>query len=191
MLEPLSQHTAIFGVCPRNVRFFLFGLILSIVRLSILNSRRRTPRDKDVRFSDAASSRKQHRPHGRRAVGKKSKTAPATAPTIEDADDDAPAGASEPSDEAASDDDADVAVPLTSAKATAVPPRTPVHGFCCLCRYRALEEARHRLVLETLRRLIERENFPRGLMLGKNTRAWALADVKAWLAGPAFGTETG
>ncbi len=34
----------------------------------------------------------------------------------------------------------------------------------------------------TLLRLIDQENFPPGVMIGRNTRAWALADVEAWLA---------
>lgn len=34
----------------------------------------------------------------------------------------------------------------------------------------------------TLKRWIEQEGFPRGLMLGPNTRAWRESDVEAWLA---------
>ena len=34
----------------------------------------------------------------------------------------------------------------------------------------------------TLARLIEKDGFPPGFMLGRNTRAWALADVEAWIA---------
>jgi predicted DNA-binding transcriptional regulator AlpA len=34
----------------------------------------------------------------------------------------------------------------------------------------------------TLLRLIEREGFPVGIMIGRNTRAWALDDVESWLA---------
>jgi predicted DNA-binding transcriptional regulator AlpA len=41
-----------------------------------------------------------------------------------------------------------------------------------------------------LRRRIERDDFPRGRMLGPNTRAWSEAEVEAWIksrptAGPA------
>jgi predicted DNA-binding transcriptional regulator AlpA len=41
-----------------------------------------------------------------------------------------------------------------------------------------------------LKRRIERDGFPRGRMLGPNTRAWSEAEVQAWLdsrpiAGPA------
>jgi hypothetical protein len=32
-----------------------------------------------------------------------------------------------------------------------------------------------------LRRLIEDEGFPEGVLLGKNTRAWRLHEVTAWL----------
>jgi hypothetical protein len=35
---------------------------------------------------------------------------------------------------------------------------------------------------QTLFRLIDEEGFPRGVMLGKNTRAWPLEDVEYWLA---------
>jgi predicted DNA-binding transcriptional regulator AlpA len=34
----------------------------------------------------------------------------------------------------------------------------------------------------TLIRLINEQNFPAGVMLGKNTRAWRLDEVRAWLA---------
>lgn len=34
----------------------------------------------------------------------------------------------------------------------------------------------------TLKRWIEHEGFPPGLLLGPNTRAWREADVEAWLA---------
>jgi Prophage CP4-57 regulatory protein (AlpA) len=34
----------------------------------------------------------------------------------------------------------------------------------------------------TLLRLIDEEGFPPGVMLGRNTRAWALDEVEAWLA---------
>jgi predicted DNA-binding transcriptional regulator AlpA len=34
----------------------------------------------------------------------------------------------------------------------------------------------------TLSRLIDEQNFPAGVMLGKNTRAWRLDEVQAWLA---------
>jgi predicted DNA-binding transcriptional regulator AlpA len=34
----------------------------------------------------------------------------------------------------------------------------------------------------TLLRLIECEGFPVGIMIGRNTRAWALDDVESWLA---------
>jgi predicted DNA-binding transcriptional regulator AlpA len=33
-----------------------------------------------------------------------------------------------------------------------------------------------------LRRRIERDNFPAGFMLGKNSRAWTEQEVDAWLA---------
>jgi predicted DNA-binding transcriptional regulator AlpA len=35
----------------------------------------------------------------------------------------------------------------------------------------------------TLRRLIDDEGFPSGVMIGPNTRAWRLDEVEAWLAG--------
>jgi predicted DNA-binding transcriptional regulator AlpA len=35
---------------------------------------------------------------------------------------------------------------------------------------------------ETLFRLIDRDGFPHGVMLGRNTRAWTLDEVEAWLA---------
>jgi predicted DNA-binding transcriptional regulator AlpA len=56
--------------------------------------------------------------------------------------------------------------------------RLPVY-----CRYRDLEEAGIVSSWMMLRRLIERENFPRGLMLGKNSRAWPVREIEAWLAG--------
>jgi predicted DNA-binding transcriptional regulator AlpA len=34
----------------------------------------------------------------------------------------------------------------------------------------------------TLRRWIEREGFPPGILLGPNTRAWPEEDVERWLA---------
>jgi predicted pyridoxine 5'-phosphate oxidase superfamily flavin-nucleotide-binding protein len=34
----------------------------------------------------------------------------------------------------------------------------------------------------TLLRLIAENGFPVGVMLGRNTRAWVLAEVEAWLA---------
>lgn len=34
----------------------------------------------------------------------------------------------------------------------------------------------------TLRRWIEREGFPPGLLLGPNSRAWNEAEISAWLA---------
>jgi len=34
----------------------------------------------------------------------------------------------------------------------------------------------------TLKRWIEKEGFPRGLLLGPNTRVWRESDVEAWLA---------
>jgi predicted DNA-binding transcriptional regulator AlpA len=34
----------------------------------------------------------------------------------------------------------------------------------------------------TLTRLIEEENFPRGVMLSRNIRAWPLDEIEAWLA---------
>jgi hypothetical protein len=34
----------------------------------------------------------------------------------------------------------------------------------------------------TLLRLIDEESFPPGVMLGRNTRAWTLDEVEAWLA---------
>jgi hypothetical protein len=34
----------------------------------------------------------------------------------------------------------------------------------------------------TLLRLIDKDGFPPGVMLGRNTRAWALDEVEAWLA---------
>ena len=34
----------------------------------------------------------------------------------------------------------------------------------------------------TLLRLIDNENFPPGVMIGPNTRAWPLSELEAWLA---------
>ena len=34
----------------------------------------------------------------------------------------------------------------------------------------------------TLKRWIEQEGFPPGLMLGPNTRVWRESDIEAWLA---------
>ena len=34
----------------------------------------------------------------------------------------------------------------------------------------------------TLKRWIEKEGFPRGILLGPNTRAWVESQIEAWLA---------
>jgi predicted DNA-binding transcriptional regulator AlpA len=41
-----------------------------------------------------------------------------------------------------------------------------------------------------LKRRIERDNFPRGRMIGPNSRAWTEQEVEAWIASrPAAGPE--
>jgi hypothetical protein len=40
-----------------------------------------------------------------------------------------------------------------------------------------------------LQRLIDEESFPPGVMLGRNTRGWALDQVKAWLAARPVGKK--
>ena len=50
-------------------------------------------------------------------------------------------------------------------------------------RYRDLEAAGIAKNWPTLGRLIAEDNFPPGVMLGRNIRAWKLVDVEAWLAG--------
>jgi predicted DNA-binding transcriptional regulator AlpA len=57
------------------------------------------------------------------------------------------------------------------------PARLPV-----LCRFCDLVAANITTSWAQLRNQIEREGFPRGVMLSKNVRAWAIRDVEAWLA---------
>jgi predicted DNA-binding transcriptional regulator AlpA len=42
----------------------------------------------------------------------------------------------------------------------------------------------------TLQRWIETEGFPRGMLLGPNSRAWRESDVEAWLQSRPSGSET-
>lgn len=49
-------------------------------------------------------------------------------------------------------------------------------------RFRDLVEANIVRNWPSLLRLIDDEGFPPGIMLGKNSRAWALDDVEQWLA---------
>ena len=51
-----------------------------------------------------------------------------------------------------------------------------------LLRFRDLKDRKIVTNHVTLKRWIEREGFPPGLMLGPNTRVWREADVEAWLA---------
>jgi Prophage CP4-57 regulatory protein (AlpA) len=51
-------------------------------------------------------------------------------------------------------------------------------------RFRDLVDANIVRNWPTLLRLIDEEGFPPGAMLGRNTRAWALDEVEAWLADP-------
>ena len=49
-------------------------------------------------------------------------------------------------------------------------------------RFRDIKAANIARNWPTLGRLIAEDNFPPGVMLGRNIRAWKLADVEAWLA---------
>ena len=49
-------------------------------------------------------------------------------------------------------------------------------------RFRDLVDANIVRNWPTLLRLIDEDGFPPGVMLGRNTRAWALDEVEAWLA---------
>jgi predicted DNA-binding transcriptional regulator AlpA len=51
-----------------------------------------------------------------------------------------------------------------------------------LCRFPDLIRSAITTSWAQLRNQIECENFPRGLMLSKNVRAWPVRDVEAWLA---------
>jgi hypothetical protein len=44
---------------------------------------------------------------------------------------------------------------------------------------------------QTLSRWIEKESFPRGVMLGANTRAWTESEINEWLAGRPQGGKNG
>jgi hypothetical protein len=49
-------------------------------------------------------------------------------------------------------------------------------------RFRDLVDANIVRNWPTLLRLIAEDGFPSGIMLGRNTRAWPLDEVEAWLA---------
>jgi hypothetical protein len=55
-------------------------------------------------------------------------------------------------------------------------------GFPVFCRYDDLVAAGIVQNWTTLLRLIDDEQFPPGVMIGPNTRAWALSELQAWLA---------
>jgi CP4-57 regulatory protein AlpA len=44
---------------------------------------------------------------------------------------------------------------------------------------------------QTLSRWIREQNFPRGVMLGPNTRAWSEAEVNDWIAARPTGGRKG
>jgi|RhiMetdeSRZDD1v2_1073273.scaffolds.fasta_scaffold160080_2 predicted DNA-binding transcriptional regulator AlpA len=50
-----------------------------------------------------------------------------------------------------------------------------------LLRFRDLKDRKIVSNHVTLKRWIEREGFPPGLLLGPNSRAWRASDVEAWL----------
>jgi predicted DNA-binding transcriptional regulator AlpA len=52
---------------------------------------------------------------------------------------------------------------------------------CVLLRFRELKARRIVSNHVTLKRWIEKEGFPRGFLLGPNTRVWRESDVEAWL----------
>jgi hypothetical protein len=56
-------------------------------------------------------------------------------------------------------------------------PRLPV-----LCRFPDLVAAGFTTSWAQLRNQIERENFPRGVLLSRNVRAWPVRDIQTWLA---------
>jgi predicted DNA-binding transcriptional regulator AlpA len=51
-----------------------------------------------------------------------------------------------------------------------------------LVRFKDLKKAGYVQNWPTLLRLIDEDGFPSGFMLGRNTRAWVLRDVEAWIA---------
>jgi len=48
-------------------------------------------------------------------------------------------------------------------------------------RYRDIVSANIARNWPTLLRLIDHEGFPEGILIGRNSRAWDLADVEEWL----------
>ena len=62
---------------------------------------------------------------------------------------------------------------------------TPLEGKVCPLRYVRFAGLKARGIVSnhvTLKRWIEKEGFPSGILLGPNTRAWREEDVEAWLA---------
>jgi hypothetical protein len=51
------------------------------------------------------------------------------------------------------------------------------------CRYKDLVAAGIATSWMQVRRLIEHENFPPGLMLSRNVRAWPVREIEGWLSG--------
>jgi Prophage CP4-57 regulatory protein (AlpA)/AT hook motif len=68
--------------------------------------------------------------------------------------------------------------------ATPPPTLTPAEpgGLPVYVRYKNLVAANIVQNWPALIRLIEQEQFPEGVWLGRNTRAWRLGDIEAWLA---------
>jgi predicted DNA-binding transcriptional regulator AlpA len=83
------------------------------------------------------------------------------------------------SDRASGDDDSEAE---RAAKLAARRSRLMQSGFPVFCRFNDLVAAGIVQNRTTLLRLIDDENFPPGVMIGPNTRAWPLSELEAWLA---------
>jgi predicted DNA-binding transcriptional regulator AlpA len=55
-------------------------------------------------------------------------------------------------------------------------------GFPVLYRFKDLVAAGLVANRTSLTRLVDNDNFPPGVMIGRNTRVWRAADIEAWLA---------
>jgi predicted DNA-binding transcriptional regulator AlpA len=115
----------------------------------------------------------QRSPHGRAAAAKRGNP---------------PAESANPhqrqSDRASGDDDSEaerLKAERLEAERAARRSRLVQSGFPIFCRYDDLVAAGIVANRTTLLRLIDDENFPPGVMIGPNTRAWRFDEVEAWL----------
>jgi predicted DNA-binding transcriptional regulator AlpA len=66
---------------------------------------------------------------------------------------------------------------VATATAAVLPPPLPTY-----LRFADLKAAKLIFSWATLMRLIDREGFPIGRMLGRNTRVWTIDEIESWLA---------